>query len=162
MIFPDKQEILYSLDETAQRLKERVEQIFFLKLQALRQKSESLQHFSIHTRLGQLLGEFSNLRDQYRQVMTYKLQQAQTRLSPFLHTFQQQISFKLDQTDRQIDILAQQYSHNNPRNRAKEGWAKVSIGGSTTSLEKITPHTVFTLEDAHTKIEAICQKKRRF
>ncbi len=162
MILPDKQELLYSLDEYIPRFRERMEQIIFHKNHLVKQKRETLQHISIHKRLEQLLNDFSSLKERYRDVMGYKLKECETLLLPMSSNFQQQIFFKIEQRARQSTLLSQQYLLNNPRSRVKKGWAKVSIGKQIVSLNDIEPSMTFIIEDSNTKIEAICQKKIHF
>jgi exodeoxyribonuclease VII large subunit len=162
MILPDKQELLYALDEYMDRFRKRISQILFHKEQAARQGESELRRFSIETQLRQLSEHFSALRARYESVMHYKLEQCRVRLHPLIGGFQQQIHFLLEQKYRRKSALEQQYLSSNPRKRVKEGWAKVSVGGKSTSLDLIKPHMVFTIEDAETKIEALCQKKSKF
>ncbi len=162
MILPDKQELLYSLDEYIPRFKERIEQIIFHKNNLIQQKKEILQHISIHTRLEQLILDFSSLKERYSDAMDYKLKQCKTLLSPIKDNFHQQIFFKIEQKKRQSSLLSQQYLLNNPRSQIKKGWAKVSVDKQTVSLDEIEPDSIFIIEDSNTKIEAICQKKSHF
>ena len=162
MILPDKQELYYMLDELADRFAERVAQIIFHKEQSIRQRKEELKRFSIDSRLRQLLDDFSELKKRYRELMEYKLKQCNISLIPPRESLKQQVIFVLLQKDRDIKALEQQYLSSNPRNRAKEGWAKVSVGGKSVTLESIEADTEFKIEDRNTKIEALCLQKKKF
>ena len=162
MILPDKQELLYTLDEYHQRFRERITQTIFHKEQSIKDREEVLRRFSITARLIQILGEFSRLKEEYRSVITYRLAQHTALLPPLFGSLQQQALFVLEQKRRQESAMQEQYFSNNPRNRVKEGWAKVTIGNKSASLDAIEPEMLFTVEDADTKIEAICKKKRKF
>ena len=162
MILPDKQELLYTLDEYHQRFRERITQTIFHKGQSIKDREEVLRRFSITARLIQILGEFSRLKEEYRSVITYRLAQHTALLPPLFGSLQQQALFVLEQKRRQESAMQEQYLSNNPRSRVKEGWAKVTIDNKSTSLDAIEPKMLFTIEDADTKIEAVCQKKRKF
>ncbi|HHD72608.1 MAG TPA: exodeoxyribonuclease VII large subunit [Epsilonproteobacteria bacterium] len=162
MVLPDKQELLYTLDEHIDRFGERVGQILFHKAHAVKQKEDELRRFSIEIQLSQLLDNFSALAQRYKSVMGYKLEQFRVLSQPLVNGFLQQIDFVLEQKSRQKGALEQQYLSNNPRKRAKEGWAKVSVGGKSVSLDLLEPKTVFVVEDANTTIEAVCRKKSKF
>lgn len=162
MILPDKQELLYVLDDYFDRFKEQIKQTIFHKMQTVKQKNEALQQLSIHTRLAELMENFSTLNKRYKDTMGYRLKQYEIALSPSLDIFKQQISFSLEQKDRQIEAIAQNYLFNHPRERVKKGWAKVSLDGKIISLDIIEPDMRFTIEDADTKIDAICYKKINF
>jgi hypothetical protein len=94
--------------------------------------------------------------------MAYKLRQNEALLTPLVDTLYQQISFVIEQKERKSATLLQFYLSNNPRKRAKEGWAKVTVDGKSTTLDAIDPEMPFTLEDANTKIEAVCRHKYTF
>ncbi len=162
MILPDKQELLCTLDEYQQRFRERIAQTIFHKEQSIKEREEILRRFSITTRLAQVFAEFSRLKEEYKSVITYRLSQYNALLPPLFDRLQQQTLFILEQKKRQESAMQEQYLSNNPRNRVKEGWAKVTIGNKSVSLDAIEPEMFFTIEDANTKIEAICQKKRKF
>ena len=162
MLLPDKEELLFSLDEHLQRFGERITQIIFHKEQSIRQKSEELKRFSIAARLAHLSADFSTLKERYEKIMAYKLRQNEALLTPFVDTLHQQISFVIEQKERKSTTLLQFYLSNNPRKRAKEGWAKVTVDGKGTTLDAIDPEMPFTLEDSNTKIEAVCRHKYTF
>ncbi|MEA3454906.1 MAG: exodeoxyribonuclease VII large subunit, partial [Campylobacterota bacterium] len=162
MILPDKQELLCTLDEYQQRFGERIAQIVFHKEQRVKEREEVLRRFSIAARLIQILGEFSRLKEEYRSVISYKLEQHAALLPPLIGRLQQQTLFVLEQKRHQGSAMQEQYSSSNPRNRAKEGWAKVTVGNKSVSLDIIRPEMTFVIEDADTKIEAICRQKYKF
>ncbi len=159
MILPDKQEVLYTLDDHLLRFRERIDQVLFHKKQIAQQKEESLRRFSITTRLRHILDNFASLKERYRDVMTYKLKQCEASLPPLLGNLKQQISFELEQKEQQKSLLLQQYLLSDPRDRVKEGWAKISVSKQIVTLDTIEPDMTFILEDAQTKIEAICLTK---
>ena len=161
MLLPDKQELLYALDEQIVRFGERMDQILFHKEQIVRQRLEALQRFSIERRLTQLYSEYSTLGERYREVMTYRLKHCVISLAPLSDSIRQQFSFVMAQKERQSSVLMQQYLSSNPRKRAKKGWAKISLDGKSVTLDRIEPEMIFTVEDANTKIEAVCRRKDR-
>ncbi len=161
MLLPDKQELLYALDEQIVRFGERMDQILFHKEQMVRQRLEALQRFSIERRLTQLHSEYSTLGERYREVMAYRLKQCVISLAPLADSIRQQFSFVKAQKERQSSVLMQQYLSSNPRKRAKKGWAKISLDGKSVTLDRIEPEMIFTVEDANTKIEAVCRRKDR-
>ena len=162
MILPDKQEFLYTLDELSKRFQDAARQTLYHKEKILHQKEEELRRFSITARLKQLLEEFSRAEEEYRRIINYKLIQFSSAPPQLQKILDQQIIFILEQKARQSTVLEQQYLSNNPRKRAKEGWAKVSVNGKSTRLKSIMPGMNLTLEDADTKIEALCTLKMNF
>ena len=162
MILPDKQELLYTLDELVDRFLDRMAHIVYHKEQGLKQREEDLLRLSVLFRLDRLLGDFSRLQERYRETIRYKLMRYDASLAPLLESLRRQVSFVIEQKSHQENIVMTQYLANNPRNRVKKGWARVSMEGEHVFLNAIEPDTVFTLEDSDTKIEAICQRKYQF
>ncbi|MEA3418633.1 MAG: exodeoxyribonuclease VII large subunit [Campylobacterota bacterium] len=162
MILPDKQELLYTLDDLFQRFQDVIKQTLYHKEKRVKQREEELRRFSIATRLKQLLEEFSRVEEEYRRIMEYKLIQFSAALPLIQKSLHQQTGFILEQKIHQSFALEQQYLSNNPRKRAKEGWAKISVKGKSTCLKSIEPGMELTLEDADTKIEALCTLRINF
>jgi len=162
MLLPDKEELLFTLDEQAVRFAERIRQLLHHKEEMAIRGAEELRRFSISTRLAGMLSDFSALQERYSEVMAYKLKQYSSSLTPLAGNMQQQISMVLGQKRRQQDVLMQHYLSSDPRKRVKEGWARVYIDGKSSPLDAIEPGLAFTIEDADTKIEALCREKYRF
>jgi len=162
MILPDKQELLYTLDEYQQRFRERIAQTVFHKEQSVKEREEVLRRFSITARLVQILGEFSRLKEEYKSVINYRLAQHTALLFPLADRLQQQTLFILEQKRHQEKAIQDQYFSSNPRDRVKEGWAKVTIDSKSVSLDAIKPEMLFIVEDANTKIEAVCTRKQNY
>ncbi len=162
MILPDKQELLYTLDEYAGRFVERIMQILMHKQRDMKSKEEELRRFSPFLRLKSLESELQNIEKDYRRIMEYKLAFFANMLAPYLEGMRQQLSFVLEQKQYQATLVTEQYTALNPRNRVKEGWAKVSINHKSVSLGLIEPGVYFEIENSDTKIGAICQNKLKF
>ena len=162
MILPDKQELLYTLDEYQQRFKERITQTIFHKEQSVKEREEELRRFSITARLIQTFDAFSRLKEEYQSVISYRIARYTALLSPLVGRLQQQTLFILEQKKHQRSAMQEQYFSNNPRNRVKEGWAKVTIDSRSISLDAIEPEMLFVVEDANTKIEAVCTRKQNY
>jgi exodeoxyribonuclease VII large subunit len=162
MILPDRQELLYTIDELMSRMSDRMAQVLHYKTEALKQREEELRRFSISSRLKHLQDDFDDLEKRYREFIHYKLERSQVLLTPVIEAYRQQIDFIIESKRRQTVMLQQQYLSSDPRKRVKEGWAQVLIDGKSTPLASIEPEISFTLEDANTKIEAVCRRKERF
>ena len=162
MILPDRQEMLYMLDEHIDRFGARVDQLLHIKREAVRSGAELLQQHSISRQLHKTLAQFKYLEDEYRARMEIKLDQYSSHIPRQKVYLKQQIDFILSRAKDQERILREAITLNNPRDRAKKGWAKVSMGGKTTILKSIEIGDSFVIEDSDTKIEAICQQKIDF
>jgi len=162
MIFPDKQEILYMLDEYVDRFKDRIDQILYLKMQNLKVKLESLHQHSIDRQLRYMLSEFKYLENEFKARMEMKLNHYSSYIPAQRDQFRQQIDFIIARAKEKEQMLREAMLRNNPRDRAKKGWAKISLKGKATTLKSIDAGETFTIEDSDTKIEALCQQKINF
>ncbi len=162
MILPDRNEVLYTLDELLTRYRRQMEQLLFRKSSELKAASEQLQRLSVSRRLEQQQKSFESLRSEFERVMRYRLSQLETRKALAAEQLRQQMGFLIEQKRRGVQMMEQNYLANDPRNRVKEGWAKVYRDGKNTTLEGIEVDEIFILEDKSTKIEALCKKKSTF
>ncbi len=159
MILPDKQEILYALGELESRYASQIKNILYQKNQLLQQNSLSLKRFSIKNRLEEVSVIFDHLANEYKRVMRYKITQFGTQLPILQRDFKQFIETSLKQNRMKQSTLFEQYIRSNPRNQLKDGWAKVSVDNKSTNLQLIMLNDTFILEDANTKIKAVCLNK---
>ena len=161
MLLPDREELLYMLDEHLQRFGEGVGRTLFQKERQLGQAQEALRRFSIAARLRQLSADFSALGERYAKVAAYRLKQKEELCRPLAATLRQQGSFLIGQKERSCDALMKQYLSSDPRRGAREGWAKVSLKGKSITLSALEPGSSFILEDAETKVEALCRRREK-
>jgi len=162
MILPDKQEMLYMLDEYLERFSDRVNQLLHIKRESLKDKLESLHQHSIGRQLQKKLDESKHLEDEYRARVEMRLHYYSSHIPIQIARLKQQIEFILSRAKDQENILREAILLNNPRDRVKKGWGKISLNGKVTTLESINIGDSFIVEDSDTKIEAICQQKTNF
>ena len=137
-------------------------QIIFQKSSTLDGQSSQLQRLSVSKRLEQQQKGFEVLTSEFERVMRYRFSQLETVRATLQTRLQHQIVFLMQQKIGRLEFVKEQLLSNNPRNRAKEGWAKVYKNGAKSTLEAIETDEIFFLEDKSTKIEAICKKKLTF
>jgi len=162
MILPDKQEVLYAINEIEERYSQTIHQILYHKSIQIEQNRENLGRFSVKRRLQELSQTFNNIQNEYKRIIQYKLLEFSSKPPKIKDGIKQQLSFILNQKYQQKSILLQRFQTNNPRDGIKDGWAKVSQNGKIVSLSAIKINETFFLEDVNTKIEANCSKRMTF
>ena len=162
MILPDKQEVLYAINEIEERYSQTIHQILYHKSIQIEQNRENLGRFSVKRRLQELSQTFNNIQNEYKRIIQYKLLEFSSKPPKIEDGIKQQLSFILNQKYQQKSILLQRFQTNNPRDGIKDGWAKVSQNGKIVSLSAIKINETFFLEDVNTKIEANCSKRMTF
>jgi exodeoxyribonuclease VII large subunit len=162
MILPDKQEVLYAINEIEERYSQTMHQILYHKSIQIEQNRENLGRFSVKRRLQELSQTFNNIQNEYKRIIQYKVLEFSSKPPKIEDGIKQQLSFILNQKYQQKSILLQRFQTNNPRDGIKDGWAKVSKNGKIVSLSAIKINETFFLEDVNTKIEANCSKRMTF
>ncbi len=159
MILPDKQEILYGMNELQERYKTVISQIIYHKSNLLEQNINALGRFSIKYKLEELSVIFESISRNYQRVMNYKITQLSEQIIPLKESLRQQKDINLNKKSMLYSTLLEKYIIHNPKNAIKDGWAKVSVDGKNSILKSLIVDKKFILEDANTKIEAICLYK---
>jgi len=162
MILPDRQEILYSMSEMQQRYSTLIRQIIYQKSKLVEQNRENLGRFSVRRRLQELSQTFTNIQNEYKRIIQYKMLGFSSQTPKIKDSMKEQLQFILYKKHQEHTILVERYKTNNPRGGIKSGWAKVSKEGKIILLSDIKVNETFLLEDANTKIEANCMKKMIF
>ena len=159
MILPDKQELMYVLDEKI----ERFQGIIFQKLaqleQAILHAKEIFSRSSPALKLEDSNMEFERQSIEFKRVIEQKIEHSLSRLPELEKSFTQSIHFTLQQKEQYVEYINKKLTMNDPRKQHRKGWSQVSLNGKTIALEKLNVNDKFILEDATARIEAVCQKK---
>jgi len=160
MILPDRNELLFVLDEMFDRFKN-------VLIQQIRRKEEVLHHHermllqaSPQRKLNETARLFERLAEEFRRTFDYRMQQFRSRLSPLKVHYQQQMDLILRYKAQLAASLYEKLKLSDPHSQCKPGWAQISVNGKTVSLEEIKVGETFTLEDASVKLESVCLSKK--
>ncbi len=156
MILPDVQEILYTLDEMMQRYSQAITHTIQQKEQSLKHIEEMFLRSSPLRRLGESQHAFSRLEDEFKRMIKYKIESLESQLPTLQKNFRQNIIFTLHQKEQQLEHLMKKTEMSDPRSQCKRGWAQISVKGKPVQLSDLRENEHFILEDASTKVEAIC------
>jgi len=159
MILPDRHEILYALSEYEERFKQAIESRFIQAMRELRHMEEMLQRTSPLRRLEESKMEFKRIEEEFKRLISYKMERFESVLPNLGETFSQTMHFTLKQKEQHLDYLAKKIQMGDPRLQCRTGWAQVSQHGKPVALNTIEKDETFILEDAQTKIEAVCISK---
>jgi len=160
MVLPDKNELLYLLDETAEHFVRALEGQLLRKIQQLKHMEALLKQQAPTRKLQEIEQAFERLHQEYARTLRYKLEQYIMQLQPLRDRFEQSMAMVLHQKEQQAGYLYEKMKMSDPRLQCKEGWAQVSYQKRPVSLSKIEPKMQFVLEDAKTRLEAVCLSKK--
>ena len=160
MVLPDKNELLYLLDDTAENYVRAFDGQLLGKMQQLKHMEALLRQQAPTRKLQEIEQAFERLHQEYTRTLRYKLDQYMMQLQPLKSRFEQSMAMVLHQKEQQAAYLYEKMKMNDPRLQCKEGWAQVSYQNKPVSLSKIEPQMSFVLEDAFVKLEAVCLSKK--
>ena len=156
MILPDQNELFYLLDEYMDRFHRQLGQNIEKKAQQLQHLEYSLLQTSPSRKLQALETAFERLENEYHRTLFYKFSQFEASLPLLKEQFRQSMTLLLNKKAQQAEYMYEKLLLNDPRRQCKDGWARVSKGGKSVTLEKIGPEEKFILEDAYATLEAVC------
>jgi len=162
MILPDKQEILYTLDELLIRYRQIMVQTLESKQQNVKYVEALLTRSSPSRRLQESQAEFQRIEAEFKRVIRYKLERFSAEIPNVLQSFEQNIHFILQQKEQHLEYVLKKMQMSDPRLQCKSGWAQVLVNDRSIALEAIEVNETFVLEDASVKIEAVCVDKRKY
>ncbi len=159
MVLPDRNELLWSLDEMEERIGRRMREILRRKGEILRREEEALRRASVLNRLQRIAESFERQRRELSDAMRYRLSRFGEELTPLQARTQEGIRRLLERKESRLRGLQEQMKRLDPRLRSREGWAQISREGRLISLERLEEGDSFELSDARVKVTARCLKK---
>jgi exodeoxyribonuclease VII large subunit len=156
MILPDRNEILYLLDDIAERFVQGMIQQVGHKEQQLQHSKALLLQNAPQRKLREMEYAFVRLQEELTRTMRYRLEQYSVLPQQLYREFGQSISFVLRNKQQQAESLHDKMRMSDPRLQCRSGWAQVSKAGKRVSLDRIGINEHFTIEDASVRIEAVC------
>ena len=156
MILPDSHEILYTLEEYAERLKHSIEQKIHHAQRELKHMEEILLRYSPSRRLQEAEVKFKHLEEEYRRVIQYRVERFSEQLPAVQKSFLQNIHFILQQKEQYLDYVSKKIKMSDPKLQCRKGWAQISRNNIPVDLDMLEENERFILEDASVKIEALC------
>jgi len=156
MILPDSREVRYTLAEYEERFKHRIVSRLLQCSRELKESEALLQHASPLRRLNASKREFSRIGEEFSRAIFYKLETFSTLLPGIREHYMQRAGFILQKKRQHLESLLEKLQMNDPRLQCRSGWAQVSQKGKPTDLSHLQKGETFILEDADTKVEALC------
>ncbi len=159
MILPDMREILYTLNELVERFTYAMNQKLQHLARELKHAEEVLLRSSPSRQLKETQIEFSRVEEEFKRIMTYKLERFSSLLPELHKKYRQNLVFILEQKSQYLEYMDKKLRMNDPKLQCRKGWAQISAEGKTIELSAIEVNQKFTVQDAETRIEALCLSK---
>lgn len=159
MILPDMQEILYTLSETGERFSYMVQQKLQQLQRELRHTEEILRRSSPTRKLQETQAKFSRLEDEFKRVQAYTLERFSASLPELTKNYKQNMLFILEQKNQYLEYMRKKLTMNDPKLQCRKGWGQISVDSTSIELSALEIDQKFIIEDATTKVEALCLSK---
>ncbi len=159
MILPDMREILYTLNELSERFTYVMNQKLHHLVRELKHTEEILLRSSPSRQLKETQMEFIRLEDEFKRVITYKLERFSSSLPEMYKKYRQNMVFILEQKSQYLEYIDKKLRMNDPKLQCRKGWAQISVEDKTIELSAIEVDQTFMVQDANTRIEALCLSK---
>jgi len=161
MILPDRNEILYMLDEQIERFAGMLQQQIQRKEQYLHHSEALLLQNAPYKKLHEVENAFVWLQEEFFRTFHYRLERFSVLPEYLREQFEQEMAFVLRSKKQQVEYLYGRMTLSNPAHQCKTGWAQVSRKGKTVTLDKIQKDDTFVIEDAFARLEAVCIRSQK-
>jgi len=159
MILPDVREVLYTLAEISDRFGYIMNQKLQQLTRELRHTEEILLRSSPSRQLKETYAKFERLEDEFKRVILYKLERFTSLLPEIQKNYRQNMQFILEQKSQYLEYIGKKMTMNDPKLQCHKGWGKISQEGKSIELSALEVNQKFIIEDASTKVEALCLSK---
>ena len=159
MILPDMREILYTLNDLSERFTYAMNQKLQHLVRELKHTEEILLRSSPSRQLKEIQVEFIRLEEEFKRVLTYKLEHFSSSLPEMVKKYSQNMVFILEQKSQYLEYISKKLTMNDPKLQCRKGWAQISVEDKTIELSEVEVDQTFVVQDAETRIEAVCLSK---
>ncbi len=159
MILPDAREIVYTLMQSSEQFSYSIEQKLQRLLRDLRHAEEMLWRSSPSKQLLVIQDKFVHTQEEFTKVIAYKLDRHASVLPQIQSNFRQAMAFIVEQKSQYVKFVEQKHLMNDPKLQCHKGWAQTSVEGKLVELRSLEINQKFILQDASTRIEALCLAK---
>jgi len=160
MVLPDKNDLLFMLDEWMERYDRLIKQKIMQKEQQIMHLLALLHQNSPQRKLQEMSIAFGRLREEFNRTIGYKLEQFSAQLLPLQLQLKQNIQFVITQKSKEVEHLNEKIKMSNPRLQCKSGWVQLSKNKKPITLKEIAVDETFLLADGDVKMEARCLSKK--
>lgn len=160
MILPDKNEILYTLNDLNQRYRYLIQQKIEQNTRNLQDIKEIFLRASPARVLKNAEDKFMHHHNEFQGIMKYKLERLQIQIPDMKRHFKHEVDLKIHKKQQLIEILHEKLKMNDPKLLCHRGWAQISYKDKVMELSEISVNTKFILEDESVQMKVLCLEKR--
>lgn len=161
MVLPDSNELLLYIDSISTQLR----QLVFQRLNSLKQELLHLLNlydsYSIEKKISQAKESISYLMQSYEQNISFKLQNFYKEIELVKSRFPDAIDKRLNIAQNQVILLQKMIESNNPKLKSKKGFAQISRESKVIDISSLEVDEIFDLMSDEIMIRAkVLQKSK--
>lgn len=137
MILPDRNEYYQTIDGISTQYDAQMRQKLYRYDEQLRHLYSAFEQNSIEQKINNAMQQVNMLQERFHQSINYKLERAQSLVTPLVQSTQRQIEVLLNAKAMQVQHATQALENLNPKRSSKEGYAQVSKDGKVVSLDAL-------------------------
>jgi exodeoxyribonuclease VII large subunit len=156
---PDTNELYQYLDNLENQFTQTLSQKLYNKNQELQHLLKSYSQHSIEKHLSQKKYEILQVKDQFFQTISFKLQNFSNDIQAISTKFPHTIESILNHKQNQLNNLSNMIESNNPKLKIKSGYAQISINNKVVDISELEIEKNFELQSDDIYISAKVIKK---
>ena len=161
MLLPDRDEMLYTLDERVEQYKRRMSHILDQRSEQIGSFYAELSRFSLGNRLEMLQRQFEGLASDLDQTMQYRLSQFEVLTLPIHQQLADTMDFVLRNKARSLGNVLSRFELSDPSKQSREAWAQLNREGKKVSLDDIECGDIFDLVNDRMKVKVKALEKKK-
>jgi len=154
MILPDRDELLYMIDDRIDQFGKKVQHIISIKQQQYNRLYSELLRSSIPQKLKDLQNEFENIKKNMDSALRYKLDRFGAQIEPAIKRFDESIDFIIANKSKELKMLQDRMLSLDPGKQIRQSWAQVTLDGKKIALESIEVGSEFEIMNEKVKLRA--------
>ena len=161
MILPDTNELYQYMDSLSMQLTQKIEhKIYNLQQELIHVKNSYIQH-SVEKKLQYNANEIKKLREDFAQAISFRLQNYQKDIDSLKQQFPQTITSVINIAQNQLLNLQKMLESNNPKYKNKKGFAQIVKDSQVVDLSSLEVNDVFEAQSDEYIVRAKVLKKEK-
>jgi len=161
MALPDTNELYQYLDSLESQMTQILSQKMARKSQELAHLMSSYAQHSIEKKLSQKLSEIEQLKENFNQNISFKIQNASRETEHIKNAFPNAIEMVFKLAQNQLLHLTKMLESNHPKFKIKKGFAQISQGKKVIDISELELNAGFELQSDAIRIHAKVIKKEK-
>ena len=160
MLLPDTNELLLHVDSLSSQMTQKIQQKLYNYTQSLRHLQEGYAQHSVEKKLQHKFEEIEHLKGRFTQQIAFKIQTMQREVESLHVSYPQAIASQLSLAQNQLNHLQNMLQSNHPKLKTKKGFAQLAKNHKVVALKSLHVGDIFEAQSESVVVEAQVLNKR--